>query len=170
MRYQPGTPKSPCSFSSLAASRSRFASSEQVFAAKATSLPLRLASSAGNPLANTISDCEANDQSNYNFHWWRLYAPNPRANSAQATYFTSMYQATHRANADAITPAQYQPRSVSSLIGSSSLFRETIHPFLAQSWRGDSIEQWRADEPIHSDGPWCPSRPHNNCSGRVCST
>ena len=31
-----------------------------------------------------------------------------------------MYQGTHRANAAAITPAQYQPRSVSSLIGSSS--------------------------------------------------
>jgi hypothetical protein len=27
----------------------------------------RLASSAGNPLANTVSGCEANDESDYNF-------------------------------------------------------------------------------------------------------
>jgi hypothetical protein len=40
---------------------------------------------------------------------------------------TSRYQTTHRANADTITPAQYQLRSVSSLIGSSSLFREGLY-------------------------------------------
>jgi hypothetical protein len=32
------------------------------------SLSLRFAASAGNPLANTVSGCEANDQSDYNFH------------------------------------------------------------------------------------------------------
>ncbi len=32
-----------------------------------TSLSLRLTPSEGNPLANTISECEANDQSDYNF-------------------------------------------------------------------------------------------------------
>src|SRR5262245_26796057 len=30
---------------------------------------LRLAPSSGNPLANTVTGCEANDQSDYNFHW-----------------------------------------------------------------------------------------------------
>src|SRR6516162_8899804 len=38
-----------------------------------------------------------------------------------------MYQMTHRTNADTITPAQYQPRSASSLIGSSSLFRDGLY-------------------------------------------
>ena len=32
-----------------------------------TSPPLRLVPSAGNPLANTVSECEANDQSDCNF-------------------------------------------------------------------------------------------------------
>src|SRR5262249_5830392 len=38
-----------------------------------------------------------------------------------------MYQMTHRTNADTITPAQYQPRRASSLIGSSSLFRDGLY-------------------------------------------
>jgi hypothetical protein len=50
-------------------------SSISVRAAKVTPLSLRSAPSAGNPLANTISDCEANDQRNYNFHWRRLPCP-----------------------------------------------------------------------------------------------
>ena len=33
-----------------------------------------------------------------------------------ASYLTSIYQTTHRANANTITPAQYQPRSAPSLI------------------------------------------------------
>jgi hypothetical protein len=40
---------------------------------------------------------------------------------------TSSNQGIHRANADTITPAQYQPRSASSLIGSSFLFREGLY-------------------------------------------
>jgi hypothetical protein len=40
---------------------------------------------------------------------------------------TSSNQGTHRANADTITPAQYQPRSASSLIGSSFPFREGLY-------------------------------------------
>jgi hypothetical protein len=43
--------------------------SEQVAAIKATSLSLRLAPSMGNPLANTVSECEANDQSDCNFKY-----------------------------------------------------------------------------------------------------
>jgi hypothetical protein len=36
---------------------------------KAVASPsLRFTASAGNPLANTVSGCEANDQSYYNFH------------------------------------------------------------------------------------------------------
>jgi hypothetical protein len=60
---------------------------EYLLAAKVTSLSLRLASSAGNPLANTIPGCEANDQSNYNFHW-RLcpQQPDQRASSGWRTY------------------------------------------------------------------------------------
>src|SRR2546421_10579360 len=54
----------------------------------------------------------------------------PRSTGGQLSsgyVLTSMYQTTHRANADTITPAQYQPRSASSLIGSSSLFREGLY-------------------------------------------
>ena len=40
--------------------------------------------------------------------------------SAQGTY-ASMYQATNTANANTITPAQYQAMNTSSLIGRSSL-------------------------------------------------
>jgi hypothetical protein len=50
-------------------------SSISVRSSRVTPLSLRSAPSAGNPLANTISDCEANDQSNYNFHWRRLPCP-----------------------------------------------------------------------------------------------
>jgi hypothetical protein len=34
----------------------------------APSLSLRFAASAGNPFANTVSECKANDQSDYDFH------------------------------------------------------------------------------------------------------
>jgi hypothetical protein len=59
-----------------------------------------------------------------------------------------MYQTTHRANAAKITPAQYQPRSVSSLIGSSSLFREGLYthdiiPFMGE--RGEVGPLWKGD-------------------------
>jgi hypothetical protein len=36
-----------------------------------TSLSLRLTPSAGNPLANTVPECEANDQSDCNFQHWK---------------------------------------------------------------------------------------------------
>src|SRR5262249_25965284 len=53
--------------------------------------------------------------------------------AAQLGALTSMYQPTNTASAHTITPAQYQPRSASSLIGSSSLFPEgIIHPFFAR--------------------------------------
>jgi hypothetical protein len=42
-------------------------------------------------------------------------------------YLLTSNQGTHRANANTITPAQYQPRSASSLIGSSFLFREGLY-------------------------------------------
>jgi hypothetical protein len=54
--------------------------------------------------------------------------------SAQATFLTSIYQTTHRANADTITPAQYQRRSASSLIGSSSLFRGGLYTHSLSGW------------------------------------
>src|SRR5437899_8512158 len=43
-------------------------------------------------------------------------AVNGRAAQLRLRVLTSMYQTTHRANADTITPAQYQPRSASSPI------------------------------------------------------
>ena len=43
-----------------------------VVAAKGTSLSLRLAPSAGNPLAHTVSGCEAKDQSDGSFEHRRL--------------------------------------------------------------------------------------------------
>src|SRR5262249_37776381 len=39
---------------------------------KGASLSLRLAPLAGSPLGNTVSECEANDQSNCNFHHWEV--------------------------------------------------------------------------------------------------
>jgi hypothetical protein len=39
-----------------------------LLSAKGTSLSLGFAASAGNPLANTVSNSEANYQSDYNFH------------------------------------------------------------------------------------------------------
>ena len=55
--------------------------------------------------------------------------------SAQGTY-ASMYQATNTANANTITPAQYQPTNTSSLIGRSSLLPGgIIHPFFAPARR-----------------------------------
>jgi hypothetical protein len=39
-----------------------------------TSLSLRLTPSAGNPLANTVCECEANDQSDCNFKHKRFPA------------------------------------------------------------------------------------------------
>jgi hypothetical protein len=59
----------------------------------------------------------------------------------RAYVLTSMYQTTHRANANTITPAQYQPRSASSLIGSSSLFREGLYTHSAP-------RRARASEPV----------------------
>src|SRR6266487_1611872 len=59
-----------------------------------------------------------------------------------------MYQTTHRANAATITPAQYQPRSVSSLIGSSSVFREGLYTHdISRSWeeRGEVGSFWKGD-------------------------
>ena len=61
---------------SIAPSLSRLAGPEVQYrpealvraAAKGTLLSLGFAASAGNPLANTVSDSEANDQSDYNFH------------------------------------------------------------------------------------------------------
>jgi hypothetical protein len=38
---------------------------------KGTSLPLRLVPPAGNPLANTVSECEANDQNDCNYYDFR---------------------------------------------------------------------------------------------------
>src|SRR6266446_10391614 len=45
-------------------------------------------------------------------------------------YVRTSNQGTHRANANTITPAQYQPRSASSLIGSSFLFLRDYTPIL----------------------------------------
>jgi hypothetical protein len=53
-----------------------------------------------------------------------------------------MYQTTHKANANTITPAQYQPRSASSLIGSPSLFREGLYTHSAARGRAQASPLW----------------------------
>jgi hypothetical protein len=54
-------------------------------------------------------------------------------------YVRTSNQGTHRANADTITPAQYQPRSASSLIGSSFLFRDYTPILRAASKTGGGL-------------------------------
>src|SRR5262245_17541951 len=44
----------------------------KVPAAKGTSLSLRSAPSAGDPLANAVSECKANDQSDCSFQHWSI--------------------------------------------------------------------------------------------------
>jgi len=61
----------------------------------------------------------------------RCYAPNnrdQRASSAKAATYLRSNQGTHRANANTITPAQYQFRSASSLIWKLlPFFREGLY-------------------------------------------
>src|SRR5207248_7535781 len=66
----------------------------------------------------------------------RACAVNWRGRSAHGAY-AIMYQATNTANANTITPAQYQPTNTSSLMleDSSLLLGGIIHPFFAPARR-----------------------------------